>query len=142
MARSTTTFLGTSARVTAVLGGGVALTASLRDLSPDSYFDPALVFFFAWSLLPWVLTYRLARGPHPAPIRDGLLVILGVFWALQYGDLLFPPERQSSTSAVAYVFIPLWHLLCLLVPAAMRLWQRWSRRRHQARSRARSSQAT
>lgn len=84
-----------------------------------------VLLFAAWVLLPWALTYRLAGGPLPSPIRDVVLIALGVFWALAYGGLLFPPERPRSTSGLDLVFIPLWHLLCLAVPAAMRLRQRW-----------------
>lgn len=118
-----TTFLRTAARGTARIGAVVAF-AAFFEMSPPS-FNPAGLLFAAWVLFPWVLTDLLARGPLPSPIRDGVLITLGVFWAFAYRGVLFPPERLRSTSGLDLLFIPFWHLLCLVVPAAMRLWQRW-----------------
>ena len=66
--------------------------------------------FSVWVLLPYVLiATTLSWRPSPL-IGAAALAAAGVFGTVLYLDLIFPSSRIRSTTALAFLFIPLWQL--------------------------------
>jgi hypothetical protein len=87
-------------RLTVASGGGVS-----------SLF--ALAFFGGWVVVPYALTTALWRRT-PASEGHRLALTLGTGAICALGLLAYvPAQSASSTSALVFLFAPLWQLMCV-----------------------------
>lgn len=68
----------------------------------------ALLFFGIWLSLPFLVAYRLVSPPASRLLRVAAILAC-VVPVVAYGTIAFPVGRQSSTAALGFVFIPIWH---------------------------------
>jgi hypothetical protein len=88
-----------------------------------------LVLFGAWVLLPFALAATgVATAPAATRRAIGITLASG-FGLVMYGELLLAQDL-SSTAGLAFMFIPLWQVLGVLVILAV------TRRRAKAPERA------
>jgi hypothetical protein len=108
-------------QVTNVLTVAAALAAATAMITMAGTLRFGHILFGAWVLLPFGITlWALNRRPVSVPVV--LALLLSSCWALAlYGELVFPVSRQRSTAGLAFIFVPLWHLMWALIALAISL---------------------
>jgi hypothetical protein len=107
--------------VTNVATGAGGLLALIAMNRMSGGLTVAATPFILWVLAPFVITLWAAnRRPVSAMALTAVLVSSGLALVL-YFDLAFPRTRPRSTEGLALLFLPLWHLLWVLIALAISL---------------------